>query len=182
MAMRKLVESTLVSLDGVVGSPWAWTGPLWDDESRTHALAALDRYDAFVFGRVTYETFAATWSQVKGDRYLDRINAMPKFVASTTLAKTTWNATLLEGDVVEAITRLKQQPGKDLIKYGTGKLDRTLVEHGLIDEIQLWIMPVIVGQGQRLYEGINPSSLKLTLESQKTFGNGAVLLTYRPTR
>jgi len=180
--MRKLVESTLVSLDGVVGSPWAWTGPLWDEESRKHALAALDRYDAFVFGRVTYETFAATWAQVKGDPYLDRINAMPKFVASTTLAKTTWNATLLEGDVVEAITRLKQQPGKDLIKYGTGKLDRTLVERGLIDEIQLWIMPVIVGQGQHLYEGLNPSSLKLTLESQKTFGNGAVLLTYRPTR
>jgi dihydrofolate reductase len=180
--MRKLVESTLVSLDGVVGSPWAWTGPLWDEESRAHALTALDRYDAFVFGRVTYETFAATWSQVKGDAYLERINAMPKFVASTTLQQTTWNATLLKGDVVEEITRLKRQPGKDLIKYGTGKLDRTLIEHSLIDEIQLWIMPVIVGQGQRLYEGIDPASLKLRLESQKTFGNGAVLLRYRPAR
>jgi dihydrofolate reductase len=178
--MRKLVESTLVSLDGVVGSPWAWTGPLWDEESRAHALAALDRYEAFVFGRVTYETFAATWSQVKGDAYLDRINAMPKFVASTTLQQTTWNAILLKGDVVEELTRLKRQPGKDLIKYGTGKLDRTLIEHHLIDEIQLWIMPVIVGQGQRLYEGIDPASLKLRLESQKTFGNGAVLLSYRP--
>jgi|SRR5579871_224003 len=129
--MRKLAESTLVSLDGVVGSPWAWTGQLSDGESRRHALAALDRYKAFVFGRVTYETFAATWSQVKGDVYLDRINAMPKFVASTTLHQTTWNATLLEGDVVEAIRRLKQEPGKDLIKYGTGKLDQTLVEHRL---------------------------------------------------
>jgi len=180
--MRKLVESTLVSLDGVVGSPWAWTGPLWDEESRAHALAALDRYDAFVFGRVTYETFAATWGQVSGDPYLDRINAMPKFVASTTLRQTTWNAKLLAGDVVEEIRRLKQQPGRDLIKYGTGKLDRTLFEHRLIDEVQLWIMPVIVGQGQRLYEGVDPSGLKLTLESQKTFKNGAVLLTYRPDR
>jgi len=180
--MRKLVESTLVSLDGVVGSPWAWTGPLWDEESRRHALVALDRYDAFVFGRVTYETFAATWSQVKGDAYLDRINAMPKFVASTTLRQTTWNATLLDGDVVEAIKHLKQQSGRDLIKYGTGKLDRTLLEHRLIDEIQLWIMPVIVGRGQRLYEGVDPAKLKLRLESQKTFGNGAVLVSYRPDR
>src|SRR6266513_1546731 len=176
MTMRKLVESTLVSLDGVVGSPWAWTGPLWDEESRKHALAALDRYEAFIFGRVTYEAFVASWSQVKGDPSLDRINGMPKFGASTTLRQTTWNATVLEGDVVEAIQRLKQQSGKDLIKYGTGKLDRTLIEHRLIDEIQLWVMPVIVGQGQRLYEGIEPASLKLRLESQKTFGNGAVLL------
>lgn len=180
--MRKLVESTLVSLDGVVGSPWAWTGPLWDEESRKHALAALDRYDAFVFGRVTYETFAATWGQVSGDPYLDKINAMPKFVASTTLRQTTWNAKLLGGDIVEEIKRLKQQPGRDLIKYGTGQLDRTLIEHGLIDEVHLWIMPVIVGQGQRLYEGVDPSRLKLTLESQKTFQNGAVLLAYRPER
>jgi dihydrofolate reductase len=182
MTMRKLVESTLVSLDGVVGSPWAWTGPRWDEESRKHALAALDRYEAFVLGRVTYEAFAATWSQVKGDPYLDRINGMPKFVASTTLRQTTWNATLLEGNVVEAIQRLKQQPGKDLIKYGTGKLDRTLIEHGLIDEIQLWVMPVIVGQGQRLYEGVDPASLKLTLESQEAFSNGSVILSYRPNR
>jgi len=180
--MRKLVESTLVSLDGIVGSPWAWIGPHWDDESRKHALSALDRYDAFVFGRVTYETFAATWGQKTGDAYLDRINAMPKFVASTTLRQTSWNATLLEGDVVEAIARLKQQPGKDLIKYGTSKLDRTLIEHGLIDEIQLWVMPVIVGQGQRLYEGVDPSALKLRLESQKTFSNGGVILSYRPER
>ena len=180
--MRKLVESTLVSLDGIVDSPWTWTGALWDQESRDHALAALDRYDAFVFGRITYETFAATWGQAKGDAYLDRINAMPKFVASTRLRQATWNATLLGGDVVEEIRRLKQQPGKDLIKYGTGKLDLTLIEHRLIDEIQLWVMPVIVGQGQRLYEGIDPAALKLRLESQKTFRNGGVLLSYRPER
>jgi dihydrofolate reductase len=180
--MRKLIESTLMSLDGVVGSPWAWTGSYWDEESRRHALAALDRYDAFLFGRVTYETFAATWSQVKGDAYLDRINSMPKYVASTTLSETTWNATLLKGDVAEEVRRLKQQPGKDLIKYGTGKLDRTLLEHHLVDEIHVWVIPVIVGKGQRLYDAIDPASLKLELVSTKTFGNGSVLLTYVPRR
>jgi dihydrofolate reductase len=176
--MRKFVETTLMSLNGVVGAPWEWTGSLWDAESRGHALAALDRYDAFLFGRVTYETFVASWSQVRGDAYLERINAMPKYVASTTLRETTWNATLLKGNVVEEIRRLKQQPGRDLVKYGTGKLDRTLLEHNLIDEIQVWIMPVIVANGQRLYDAINPASLKLKLEAQKVFGNGSVLLTY----
>ncbi|MGX5828224.1 dihydrofolate reductase family protein [Mesorhizobium sp. 43Arga] len=180
--MRKLIETTLMSLDGVVGSPWAWTGSYWDAESRGHALAALDRYEAFLFGRVTYETFAATWSQVRHDAYLDRINAMPKYVASTTLQEATWNARLLKGDVVEEIRRLKQQPGKDLIKYGTGKLDRTLLEHHLIDEIQVWIIPIVVGKGQRLYDAIDPASLKLKLEAQKVFGNGSVLLTYVPER
>jgi dihydrofolate reductase len=180
--MRKLIESTLVSLDGVVASPHTWTGRYWDEEARNHALAALDGYDAFVFGRVTYEMFAATWGKVKGDEYLDRINAMPKFVLSTTLRETTWNATLLKGDVVEEITRLKRQPGKDLIKYGTGNLDRTLVPHGLIDEFQIWIVPVIVGKGQRLYEGVDPASLKLKLKAEKRFGSGSVLLTYVPDR
>ena len=178
--MRKLIESTLVSLDGVVSAPWTWMGPYWDEESRAHALAALDRYDAFLLGRVTYEAFAASWSKVKGDPYLDRINAMQKYVASTTLRETTWNARLLEGDVVEEITRLKRQPGKDLIKYGTGKLDRTLVEHHLIDEVQVWIIPIILGTGQHLYESIDPARLKLELAGQKTFGNGSVLLTYLP--
>ena len=180
--MRKLIETTLMSLDGVVGSPWAWTGSYWDAESRAHALAALDHYDAFLFGRVTYETFAATWSQVRDDPYMDRINAMPKYVASTTLSKTSWNATLLKGDVAEEIRHLKQEPGKDLVKYGTGKLDRTLLERNLIDEIQVWIFPLIVGQGQRLYDAIDPASLKLKLEAQKVFTNGSVLLTYVPKR
>src|SRR5262249_8215771 len=121
-AMRKLIESTLMSLDGVVESPHAWTGRYWDEESERHALAALDGYDAFVFGRVTYETFAATWGQVKGNAYIGRINAMPKYVLSTTLRETTWNAKLLEGDAVDEITRLKRQPGKDLIKYGTSNV------------------------------------------------------------
>ena len=178
--MRKLIESTLVSLDGVVASPNTWMGRYWDEEAQKHALAALETYDAFLFGRATYEIFARTWGSRRGDPYIDRINAMPKFVLSRTLRETTWNATLLKGDAVEEIGRLKRQPGKDLIKYGTGNLDRTLVPSGLIDEFHIWIVPVIVGSGQRLFEGVDPSSLKLKLRAEKAFGNGTVLLTYVP--
>jgi dihydrofolate reductase len=182
IVMRKLIESTLVSLDGVVASPQTWTGHYWDEEAQKHSLAALEGYDAFLFGRVTYEIFAATWGTMKGSPYIDRINAMPKFVLSTTLRESAWNATLLKGDAVEEINRLKRQPGKDLIKYGTGNLDRTLVPSGLIDEFQIWIVPVIVGKGQRLFEGVDPSSLKLKLKAEKSFANGGVLLTYVPDR
>jgi dihydrofolate reductase len=178
--MRRLIESTLMSLDGVVESPHTWTGRYWDEESERHALAALDGYDAFVFGRVTYETFAASWGKMKGNAYIERINAMKKYVLSTTLRETTWNATLLEGDAAEEITRLKRQPGKDLIKYGTGNVDRTLLARGLIDELHIWLIPVVAGKGRRLLEGVEPTNLKLKLIGEKSFGNSSVLLRYMP--
>ena len=178
--MRKLIEATLMSLDGVVEAPETWMGPYWDEESREHSRAALDGYDAFLFGRVTYEKFAANWGKVQGDPYLDRINAMPKYVVSTTLRETTWNATLLGGDPATEIARLKKQPGKDLIKYGTGKLDAVLIENGLIDQFQIWVVPIIVGRGQRLFQGVDPARLRLKLTAERRFGNGAVLLTYVP--
>jgi len=182
MVMRRLIESTLVSLDGVVASPNTWVGRYWDEEAQTHALAALETYEAFLFGRATYEIFARTWGSTSGNTYIDLINAKPKFVLSRTLREVTWNATLLKGDAVEEIRTLKRQPGKDLIKYGTGNLDRTLVPSGLIDEFQIRIIPVIVGSGQRLFEGVDPSSLNLKLTAEKVFGNGTVLLTYVPER
>lgn len=114
--MRKLIESTLVSLDGVIESPNRWS--LFDDEASQLSLEELDNYDAFVMGRVTYEFFRENWAAVTGNPYLDRINAMPKYVASQTLSQATWNATLLGPDIVGAIAQLKAQPGKDLIKYG----------------------------------------------------------------
>src|SRR5215472_3201374 len=94
--MRKLIESTLVSLDGVVGSPEKWAMPFWDDENKRYALSRLAEVDAFLLGRATYEKFAASWSQIRGDDYFDRINSLPKFVASTTLRETTWNARLIK--------------------------------------------------------------------------------------
>lgn len=97
--MRKLIEATFVSLDGVVDSPELWASPFFDSEHKNNALSALSEIDTFLLGRLTYEKFAARWPQIKGDPYFDRINSLPKLVASTTLQKTTWNATLISGDV-----------------------------------------------------------------------------------
>ncbi|WP_028927364.1 dihydrofolate reductase family protein [Pseudonocardia acaciae] len=179
--MRKLIESTLVSLDGVVGAPWEWTGGYFDGEVKDYSLAQLDEYDAFLLGRVTYEKFASSWGAIQGDPYLDKINSMSKYVASTTLRETTWNATLLDGDLAEEVAKLKAQPGKALIKYGTSGLDRTLIEHNLIDRFQFLIFPVVVGgSGGRLFEGVEAGRLKLELVETKTFGNGVVALNYVP--
>jgi dihydrofolate reductase len=145
------------------------------------ALSYLAGFEAFVLGRVTYEKFAASWSQIHGDPYFDLVNAMPKFVASRTLANLDWNATLVDGDVAEAVAVLKRQPGKNIIKYGTSNLDQTLIRHELIDEFQFLIFPTLVGHGRRLFDGIDISSLALKHTGTKTFQNGIVALTYRAT-
>jgi RibD C-terminal domain len=119
--MRKLIESTLVSLDGIIGSPDRWAP--FDEESRQLAKEELERYDALVLGRVTYEFFRANWGAPTGDPYIDQINAIPKYVASRTLSEVRWNATLLGPDIVHAIEQLKAQPGKDLFKMGTSHVD-----------------------------------------------------------
>ena len=136
--------------------------------------------DAFLLGRVTYEKFVAAWSQVTGDPYLDTINALPKFVASASLQATTWNATLLSVDAATEVARLKDQPGKTIMKYGTGRLDRALIQHGLIDEFHFSVFPLVVGSGLRLFEGVDTSGLRLRLTGTKSFGNGIVQLTYLP--
>jgi dihydrofolate reductase len=176
--MRKLIESTLVSLDGVIESPERWA--IFDDEATQQSMRELDNYDAFVMGRVTYERFRDNWG-AGGNPYIDRIGAMPKYVASRSLTEVTWNATLLGPDVVKAIRDLKAQPGKDLIKYGNSRLDATLLGARLIDELRLWIMPVVVGSGQRLFEDVDTSSLKLTLTDVGKLANSSVILTYTPS-
>ena len=118
--MRKLIESTLVSLDGVIGSPDSWSP--FDEESRQFANEELEKYDALVLGRVTYEFFRANWGAPTGDPYIDRINAIPKYVASRTLSEVTWNAALLGPDIVGTIEQLKAQPGKGLFKMGPAAL------------------------------------------------------------
>jgi dihydrofolate reductase len=148
--------------------------------SKDYFTSALDRYDAFLLGRSTYEKFAATWPKIEGDPYFDRINRMPKFVASRTLRTTTWNARLLEGDTATEIERLKTQPGKDIVKYGTGLLDSVLIERGLIDEFHFSLFPVVVGAGRRLFEDVDTSALKLKLTDTKTLASGVVVLSYVP--
>jgi dihydrofolate reductase len=174
--MRKLIESTLVSLDGVIESPDRWAP--FDQESVEFAMSNLDGYDAFVMGRVTYERLAANWAGVVGNPYVDRLNAMPKHVASRTLRDPGWNATVLGPDVAEAITQLKQEPGKDLVKYGTSRLDDLLLREGLLDELHLWYVPVVVGHGQRLFEDVDTSSLDLRLTGERRLANGSVILSY----
>jgi dihydrofolate reductase len=175
--MRKLIESTLVSLDGVIEAPERWA--IFDDEASELSMQELDNYDAFVMGRVTYERFRDNWG-AGGNPYFDRIGAMPKYVASRSLDDVTWNATLLGPDIVTAIQDLKAQPGKDLIKYGTSRLDATLWRAGLVDELRVWIMPVVVGSGQRIFEDVEPSSLRLNLTDVRRLRNGSVVLTYIP--
>jgi dihydrofolate reductase len=175
--MRKLIESTLVSLDGVIESPERWA--IFDDEATQRSMQELDNYDAFVMGRVTYERFRDNWG-AGGNPYVDRISAMPKYVASRCLDEVTWNATLLGPDIVSAIQDLKAQPGKDLIKYGNSRLDATLLRARLVDELRLWIMPVVVGSGQRIFETVDTSSLRLTLTDVSKLRNGSAVLTYVP--
>jgi dihydrofolate reductase len=177
--MRKLIESTLVSLDGVIGSPDRWSP--FDDESRQLAREDLERYDALVLGRITYEYFRSNWGAPTGDPYVDRINSIPKYVASRTLSEVTWNGTLLGPDIIGAIERLKAQPGKDLFKMGTGRVDDTLLRAGLVDELRLWVMPVVVGSGQRLFEDVDTSSRELTLIDVRKLANSSVILTYVPS-
>jgi dihydrofolate reductase len=176
--MRKLIESTLVSLDGVIESPERWA--IFDDEATELSMQALDNYDAFVLGRVTYERFRDNWGESRGNAYFNRIAAMPKYVASRSLSEVTWNSTLLGPDIVEAIQELKAQPGKDLIKYGNSRLDATLLRAQLIDELRLWIMPVVVGAGQRIFEDVDTSSFSLTLTDVDRLRNGSVVLNYTP--
>lgn len=140
----------------------------------------LDNYDAFVMGRVTYERLRAIWERGTGNSYINAINQMPKHVATRTLSDLGWNATPLGDDVVGELARLKSQPGRNLIKYGTSRLDATLLGAGLVDEIRVWIMPVVIGAGQRIFEDIDPGAVRLDLTDVHRFANGSVILTYTP--
>jgi dihydrofolate reductase len=176
--MRKLVESTFVTLDGVISDPQVWGSPYWDDEHAGYARKLLFAADALLLGRSTYEGFAQAWPLRSGDEYTDRINAMPKHVASRTLSEPTWNATLIEGDVAEEVLALKKQAGAGILKFGTGELDRTLIANGLVDELHLWIFPVLAGRGRRLIEGIETTHLRLV--ETTPFSSGIVVNTYAP--
>lgn len=176
--MRKLVESTFVTLDGVISDPQKWGPPYWDDEHAGYARRLLFGSDALVLGRVTYEGFAQVWPTRPSDEYTDRINSLPKHVASRTLKETTWNATVIQGDVAEGIAALKEQPGGSLLKFGTGVLDRTMLDHELVDEYHFWVFPVLAGSGERLFAGADTTHLKLV--DQTTFKSGIVVGVYAP--
>ena len=177
--MRKLVESTFMSLGGVISDPQKFGPPYWNDEHTNYNRDLLFGSDAMLLGRVTYEGFSKAWQPRggKGDDFADRFNELPKYVASNTLESVEWNSTLLKGDVAAEIAKMKQQPGQNIVKYGTGELDRTLlIPNGLVDEFHFWLCPVAVGRGDHLFDGIDMTHLMLA--GTTTFSTGIVVLRY----
>jgi dihydrofolate reductase len=178
--MRKLVESTFMSLDGVISNPQEWSPPYWDDEHAGYARGLLFSSDALLLGRKTYEAFAQAWPQRAGSNdFADRFNELPKYVASRTLppGDAEWNATVIEGDVAEAVRALKDQSGETIVKYGTGEVSKTLLENKLVDEYHFWVFPEVVGNGDRLLDGFRAS---LQLVDTTRFGSGIVVLKLAP--
>jgi dihydrofolate reductase len=183
VAMRKIVVSEFVSLDGVMEDPrWTFQFPSEDrDKFKFDELAASD---ALLLGRVTYEGFAAAWPRMaeQTGEYGAWMNGYPKYVVSTTLEEAGWNnSTIINENVVEEVSNLKQRPGKDILVFGSGQLVNTLMEHDLVDEYRLMVFPVVVGGGKRLFEGASDEKALKLIET-KTFASGAVVLSYGPAR
>lgn len=179
--MRKLVESTFVTLDGVISDPHLWGQPYWDDEHNAYNGKLLSRADGLLLGRETFEGFAEAWSSRAGDPDADQINALPKWVASRTRDEITeWNGQKIEGDVVQAVRALKAEDGGDLLKYGTGELDRTLIEAELLDELHLWLFPTVAGSGGRLLDGVLGGATHLTVQDRVPFTSGITVLVLAP--
>ena len=133
-----------------------------------------------LLGRVTYEEFVASWPLRSGDRFTDRINSLPKLVASTTLEEPLeWNATLLQGDVVEAVSNPKEQPGEDVLIYGSGALVKTLLAHNLIDQYRFMIYPLVLGTGKRFFRD-DTDKKGLTLTRVETAATGVAMLVCEP--
>jgi dihydrofolate reductase len=176
--MRKLKLAMYIALDGVVENP-AWTGPYFNDELSQMQADYLYSSDALVLGRATYEGFAASWpgmEEATGD-FGKKMNSMPKHVASRTLENAEWNATIIDGDLAEAITQLKKEDGGDLLIYGSGTLVDELTRLGLIDEYRFMIHPVVVGEGKRMFERKPQATLKLS--DTTTTATGVVVATYQ---
>jgi dihydrofolate reductase len=195
----KLTTITHVTLDGVMQGLGAqdedrsdgferggWAIPLFDDEAGTFLDRVFGRADAFLFGRKTYEIFAGSWGTGswganEGNNPISvALNTRPKYVASTTLTEPEWDGTtVLSDDVAAAVAELKAKPGGELQVHGSGVLIRWLMDHDLVDEINLFTYPLIVGQGTRLFPDTGPDRAFELIESQTT-PSGVIIQVYRP--
>jgi len=178
--MRKIVAGLFITLDGVVESPDKWQFPYFNDEMGQAVTSQMDAADAMLLGRQTYQEFAAFWPNADAaDPFTARMNNTPKFVVSTTLDTVAWqNSTLIRSNVAEELTRLKQQPGKNIGITGSATLIRSLLRDNLLDELNLLIHPVVVGSGKHLFpDGSDPVALKLV--DAQTFSTGVLSLTYQ---
>jgi len=174
--MRKLIVSSLVSLDGIHGDPQSWVGEFFDEQAVQESLATLLDSDAMLMGRNTYEYFAPAWSSPSGP-YLERINEMPKYVFSSTLTAADWNNTaIIPGDPVATVRELKDRGDGHLMIYGYGQLAQSLLEHGLVDQLTFVVNPVVAGSGTTLFRPGKRMNLRLTSVTQRR--NGVVILSY----
>lgn len=177
--MRKIVAGLMVSVDGVVEAPETWTGPYFSPELGQHVGSLMAAGDTMLLGRVTYQTFAASFAGQSGGM-ADQMNAFPKVVVSTTLERAEWeNSTLIRGDAAAGITALKQQPGKNINVSGSATLVAWLLRQGLLDELDLLVFPVLAGQGKRLFGG-DGGRVELALAGCEAFPAGVAHLSYRP--
>ena len=188
--MGKIVISEFVSLDGVIQDPdgkegfrvGGWVGQIKDrEELNTIKLDEALSTEALLLGRRSYEFFAARW-QPRGGDLAERLNSLPKYVVSSTLQDPDWNnSTVLKGDVVNVISKLKQQVAGDIVVYASFQLLRTLLEHDLVDEMRLMVLPVVLGAGERLFG--EPSDKKpMRLVETRSVDDDIAFLTYEPVR
>lgn len=179
--MGKLVATEYVSLDGVMEEPGMWSFPFWNDEAMQFKNDELFASDALLLGRITYEGFAKAWPTMPDTgAFGERMNGLPKYVASTTLTSLEWNNShLLTGNVADAVSKLKQQHGQDILLSGSGQLLRSLMQHDLIDEYRLMLHPIVLGSGKRLFPDESHKTT-LRLVDTKTTSTGIVILTYHP--
>ena len=182
--MRKIINSTYISLDGVVELPHEWPTIERPSDGRGDEIqmSLLTACDTVLMGRRTYESFAPAWQARSGDPFSDRMNAMAKYVVSTTLTAPDWtNTTVISGDVADRIRQLKEEPGQDIVQYGFGAVSTLLMEHGLLDELRLWIHPLFVGNGSTddvLFPKGPPTQFVLT--DSAILKSGMAILSYQP--
>jgi dihydrofolate reductase len=184
----RIVVTEFVSLDGVVEAPGGgenfkhagWSFEIErGDEGNKFKLDETLASEALLLGRVTYEGFAAAWPS-RTDEFADKFNSMPKYVVSSTLADPEWNnSTVLEGDVVEEVSKLKRGQDGDIVIHGSPQLVQTLIEHDLVDEYRLMVFPVVLGTGKRLF-GETSDKKSLRLVDSKVVGSGVTILIYQP--
>jgi dihydrofolate reductase len=179
--MRKLIVTEFISLDGVVGDPHLWHFPFWSDEMGAWKFNEVFAHDGLVLGRTTYEGFAEAWPSYEDDSgFADRMNAMPKYVVSTTLTDPTWNnTTVIRDNVVAALHELKEADGQDLMIAGSVTLINSLLDTGLIDEFRLMIHPVVVGNRLRLWQD-RETPATFTVSAVEQLPNGVMVITYVP--
>ena len=191
--MRKILVNTFLSLDGVMQAPGGpeedptggfelggWSVNYWDDLMGQQMDETLGLPFDLLLGRKTYEIFAAHWPHVTGDPAADALNRATKYVVSTTLERAAWQPShLIKGDVVAQLQRLKEQDGPQIQVHGSSNLLQTLIQHELIDQYNLWIFPVVLGRGKRLFgDGAIPAGLRLV--DSKTSTTGVIIATYEP--